>query len=204
MSNEFTLQIDLLRKPKYDIGDRLWIVEALTGNGKDILFTEPCPACKGTKQVTVNGITMRCGYCLPYNPQQGKTATCMRLNDWVVREYVVNAYLIEGPNRKNAYEKNDMRDLRDLPWIKEIRAFSRTGNSQITINTKRVDTMSYTDPQQVDTALSDYEEAPHLKREMCFRTKAEATRFAAGLKAIDAARLEKFNQEHGSGYVYPW
>ena len=204
MFESYKYNIDLHMKPRFDIGDRLYIVQHSIVHQSTISFAEPCPVCDDTKSITVRGFTLPCSYCKGYYPTENKSATRITLTNWEAIEYIVNKITIEGPDKKSHYDEKTDKAIETNPFVREISAFTRFGNGYNNVETKRIDSLHYTNDEEAERAFDNYKNGKYELPTLCFRSKANANRFVKQLKKVDMQRLESFNQEHHCNHNYPW
>lgn len=181
-----------------DFGKKIYVVKA--GNNDCKYFTEKCPVCVGTKEIEVRGFKMKCPYCSnPYNSGPfGKTAERIRIQNYVVEEYVVHELVLSGPDRKNAYSQSQ-KTYEDRPRVSKIRAFQRTANGYNNVTYMDVptdDRLVDPDPKRVVSAGT--------WESYVFTRKPLAETVCGLLMKAECEKLDDFNKEHGTAHAFPF
>lgn len=184
----YELKINLEREPRFHYGQKLYIVR--TGNSK--YFNEPCPICNDEKKITLKGIEgLSCPYC--QTSYRGRnTNNNIGVHEYRVIECFVNKIELEGEETKSLYGAGGP----PKPMIR-ISGFTREGNGYSGIGTVHL-----TNSVRVD----EYPENPsyNFLDAYVYTTKKGAEVLKKMFVDKEKEELQKFNEEHGTNYEYPF
>lgn len=182
----YELKINLEREPRFHYGQKLFVVRK--ANTKS--YSEVCPVCKGERKVTIGGISdLLCPYCQVSN---GRKATYISVQEFVVLECFVNEIKIKGDTTKNLCAGQEA----PFPQI-YISGFTRVGNGYGSVYSVRLDNPRYIDEVPKDRLFA-------LPEDCVYTTKKGAEELKKMFIEYQKDELRKFNEEHGTNYEYPF
>lgn len=192
------MNIELREEPLFHYGDHFFAIQPdpKRFSKTEVTFSEICPICDDTREVTIRGQAFECPMC---KGGYG-AANHISLRNWVVQEYIVNGLTIKGPCSKAEFK-------REFPVITDGLAFGICGRGYDNVLTRSVP-ISFerdVDPPEDEWPNIISEKSLGRKiRDVVFRKKSDAEQFCKAVILNDKDRLKKFNEKHGTNHKYPF
>lgn len=188
------IEIEVKDTSPFYYGCKVYRVEAAHW-GRQEIFQEKCPICDGVKTVDIKGWNVKCPLCQSNDLRYSMVS--ISLTKYVVSEYIINHFEINGPPYKNAYSGEGHLKRGNLPTIQWY-GFAKYGNSYNEIQRRSFN--------EYDLLKNDPEKADiiHGASGACFLSYAEASRYCKRLHERQNEMLDSFNAKHGTRHQYPW
>lgn len=180
----FELHLNVNDKPDFEYGQKLYVVEPDPTGNNSTAFSEKCPVCDNTRKINYKGYELKCSYC------DRLSANYISIRKYVVREYFVNEFVVEGPESISGMKTQ-------LPVVKKICAFTRWGHGYNDIKKKQLFVYDVDpDDQQIkeDRRMDNF----------VFTSKNAAYHALEIIMEKERDNLNKFNDEHGTSYEFPY
>jgi len=198
--NKKVLQLEVMDEGLLRYGQRVY--DLFCTDIKKI--AKKCSVCKGTGEVTLEGLDLQCPRCHGSGEDDGVSLT---LYNYEPNEYIINEIIIKGPFEKAAYKEDGSLPKEVIPET-HYSGFAVTHRA-VAYNaaSKKIHNVSSRHFYAAQFKSNHIDKGAHPtyhNSQSWFTDISEAREYIRMLHELQKKLLNAFNLKHGTDYEYPF